>query len=157
MLPNIGATLFIITGCVVAMALILWRTRQWWFAVVPAIAISVQSAVFVTSAAVVGRGRPGVEQLDVSPPTSSFPSGHVGASTAFCVTLALLSQRISHPVVRWAATALCLLVPILVAYARLYRGMHHLSDVLVGMANGLVCAWLAWRYLRRDADREPAA
>ncbi|WP_029664260.1 phosphatase PAP2 family protein [Cellulomonas sp. KRMCY2] len=152
----IGGTLLIIAVCAVVMAVVWWRTRQWWLAVVPAIAISVQSAVFVTSAAAVGRGRPGVEPLDVSPPTSGFPSGHVGASTAFYVTLALLCQRISHPVLRWAATAACLAVPLLVAYSRLYRGMHHPSDVLVGMATGLVCAWLAWRYLRRDAGQTRA-
>jgi undecaprenyl-diphosphatase len=38
-----------------------------------------------------------------------------------------------------------------VAYARLYRGMHHLSDVLVGFLNGIVRAVLAWNYLRRKA------
>lgn len=40
-----------------------WRTRSWWFAVVPALAM-VQSAVLVTSAFVVGRERPDVEHLD---------------------------------------------------------------------------------------------
>jgi undecaprenyl-diphosphatase len=29
--------------------------------------------------------------------------------------------------------------------------MHHLSDILIGAANGLVCALLAWAYLRRKA------
>jgi membrane-associated phospholipid phosphatase len=27
--------------------------------------------------------------------------------------------------------------------------MHHLTDVLVGFLNGIVCAILAWGYLRR--------
>ncbi|MGV8965865.1 MAG: phosphatase PAP2 family protein [Cellulomonas sp.] len=47
------------------------------------------------------------------------------------------------------ATGLCLLVPLLVSYARLYRGRHHLFDVVVGLANGVACAWLDWRYMRR--------
>jgi len=149
---NIGATFFIIATCLVVVALVWWRTRQWWLAVVPAIAISVQSSVFVTAAAVVGRTRPEVDHLDISPPTSSFPSGHVGASTAFYLTLALLSRRIRPPVLRWAATLLCLLIPLLVAYARMYRGMHHPSDVVVGAFNGTVCAILAWRYLRRGSE-----
>jgi membrane-associated phospholipid phosphatase len=149
---NIGATFFIIGACLLVVGLVWWRTRQWWVAVVPAIAISVQSSVFVTAAAVVGRTRPEVEHLDVSPPTSSFPSGHVGASTAFYLTLALLSRRIRNPVLRWAATAVCLLIPVLVAYARMYRGMHHASDVVVGAMNGAVCAVLAWRYLRRGSE-----
>ena len=154
---HIGGTLYIVGAALIVVTLLWWRTKAWWFAVVPLIAISVQSAVFVTSAAVVGRERPEVEQLDVAPPTSSFPSGHVGASTAFYLTLAMFSQRIAHPVLRWAATCACLLVPIFVAYARLYLGMHHLSDVLVGLVNGTICAWLAWRYLRRDEAAQTRA
>lgn len=149
-LSNIGGTLFIVSACAVAIALLWWRTRQWWFAVVPGIAVALQALVFVTSAAVVGRGRPDVEPLDLAPPTSSFPSGHTGASTAFYLTMALLAQRIRQPALRWAATILCVLVPLLVATARLYRGMHSLTDVLVGLLNGIVCALLAWLYLRRS-------
>ena len=152
---NIGGTHFLIIAGLVAMALIWWRTRRWWFAVVPGIALSVQSAVFVAASAIVGRSRPDVDQLDHAPPTSSFPSGHTGASTAFYLTLALLAQRIRNPALRATTTVLCFLVPALVAYSRLYRGMHHLSDVVVGVINGIVCCWLAWRYLRRD-DARPA-
>ena len=146
---NIGATEFIIAACLAAVGVLWWRTRQWWFAVVPAIAVSVQALVFVTAAAVVQRRRPDAEPLDIAPPTSSYPSGHVGASTAFYLTLALVCARIRHPVLRAGATAVCLLVPVLVGYARLYRGMHHVSDVVAGAVVGVVCAWLGWRYLRR--------
>lgn len=149
---NIGGTFFIVVACAVTVGLLVWRTRQWWLAVVPAVAVAVQSAVFVTSAQLVGRERPEVDQLDVAPPTSSFPSGHTGASTAFYLVLALLAQRIRRPALRWAATLVCFLVPALVAFARLYRGMHHPSDVAVGLLNGIACAWLAWRYLRRSDD-----
>ncbi len=101
---------------------------------------------------VVGRERPEVEHLDDSPPTSAYPSGHTGASTAFYVTLAAMAQRIGNPVLRGVVTVLCLLVPLCVGTARLYRGMHSLTDVLMGFANGLVCAFLAWNYLRRDTS-----
>lgn len=150
---NIGGTHFLIIACLVVMGLIWWRTRQWWFAVVPGLALSVQSAVFVAASSLVGRERPDVEHLDHAPPTSSFPSGHTGASTAFYLTLALLAQRIRNPVLRHGATFLCFVVPALVAWSRLYRGMHHLSDVVVGVLNGIACCWLAWRYLRRDDRR----
>jgi undecaprenyl-diphosphatase len=149
-LSNIGQTQFIIGACVLVVALFWWRTKQWWVAVVPAIAIGLQSILFLTSSLLVGRERPDVDLLDDSPPTTAFPSGHTSASTAFYVSLALLCQRIRRPWLRWTLTVLCLLVPFTVGTARLYRGMHHLTDVLVGMANGFVCALLAWRYLRRD-------
>ena len=66
------------------------------------------------------------------------------------MSLALLCQRIEMPWLRWGLTFVCLVIPFTVGTARLYRGMHAPMDVLVGMANGLVCAFLAWRYLRRD-------
>lgn len=152
-LSAIGQTEFLIGACVVAMAVAWWRTRQWWFAVVPGLAVAVQAAIFLTSALVVGRERPQVEHLDHAPPTSSFPSGHTGAATAFYLTLAFAAQRIEQPVVRWAATVLCVLVPVAVGVARTYRGMHATTDVVVGFLNGATCAVLAWNHVRR---RTPA-
>jgi undecaprenyl-diphosphatase len=146
---HIGNTEIVIGVCVVAVALLWWRTREWWRALVPAIAIALQATVFVIATAVVGRPRPHVPHLDPAPPTSSYPSGHVGASTALYVSFALLAQSIQRPALRRLVTTVFLLIPVLVAYARLYRGMHHLSDILIGAANGLVCACLAWAYLRR--------
>lgn len=147
---NIGATEFIIGGCLVAIALVWWRTREWWLAITPGIAVAVQAAVFMLSSLVVGRGRPEVEHLDVSPPTSGFPSGHTGASVAFYLTLVLLTRRVRPRWLRYVLTTLFVVVPLLVAYSRLYRGMHHPSDVVVGAVNGLVCVVLGWRYLRRQ-------
>jgi membrane-associated phospholipid phosphatase len=156
-MSNIGGTEFIIAVCLVGMALLWWRTRRWWFAVVPGLAVGLQALLFVTSSTLVDRERPEVPHLDESPPTSGYPSGHAGASTAFYLTIAMLSQRIAQPVLRVVVTGLCLLVPLLVSFARLYRGMHFPSDVVVGLANGFVCAWLAWRYLRRERSGAPSA
>lgn len=150
---HIGNTEVVIGVCVLMVALTWWLTREWWLAVVPAIAIAVQATVFVVATTVTGRDRPDVEHLDPAPPTSSYPSGHVGASTALYVTLAAMAQRIANPALRWVATVVCLVIPFLVAYARLYRGMHHLSDVVVGFLNGLACFVLAWLYLRRRGGR----
>lgn len=148
---HIGNTEIVIGVCALAVGLLWWRTGQWWRAAVPAIAIAIQSTVFVIATAVVGRPRPEVAHLDPAPPTSSYPSGHVGASTALYLSFALLAQGIERPVLRRLVTAVCLVVPILVGWARLYRGMHHLTDILVGVLNGLACALLAWFYLRRES------
>lgn len=149
-LSAIGQTEFLIGACVLAIALVWWRTRQWWYAMVPGLAVAVQAAIFLTSALVVGRERPDVEQLDEAPPTSGFPSGHTGAATAFYLSLAFMAQRIGNPVLRWGATVLCMLVPVAVGVARMYRGMHSLTDVLVGFLNGMTCAVLAWNGVRRE-------
>lgn len=145
-----GATVSIIGLCLVVVGIVWWRTRQWWFAVVPLIAISAQALVFFFTTLLIDRERPDVEKLDDSPPTSSFPSGHTGAATGLYFTLALMATRIKRPALRAVVVTVCLAIPFLVASARLYRGMHHISDVIVAIINGLVACVLAWGWLRRD-------
>ncbi|WP_243061006.1 phosphatase PAP2 family protein [Nocardioides sp. SR21] len=145
-----GATVSIIGLCLVVVAVVWWRTKQWWYAVVPLIAISAQALVFFFTTLLIDRERPDVEKLDDSPPTSSFPSGHTGAATGLYFTLGLMALRIQHRGLRAVVVTVCILMPFAVASARLYRGMHHLSDVIVAIVNGLVACLLAWNWLRRD-------
>ncbi len=150
----VGNTEIIIGVCAIVVMALWWRTRRWWFAVIPAIAISLQATIFVTATLATGRPRPDVPHLDPAPPTSSYPSGHVGASVALYTSLAIMATTIERTWLRRTVIGLCSVIPLLVAYARLYRGMHHLSDVVVGAINGLVCAGLAASCLSRR--REPA-
>ena len=150
-----GATASIVGIGLVVVGVIWWRTRQWWFAVVPLIAISLQGLVFFFTTLLIDRERPDVDKMDDSPPTSSYPSGHTGAATGLWFTLALLALRIRQPALRAVVVTLCLLVPFLVASARLYRGMHHLSDVTVALVDGTLAAVLAWGWLRRAPAAAP--
>lgn len=148
-----GNTEVVIGATVIAALLIWWRTRQWWVAVTAPLALSMQALFMVVANAVVARPRPDVERLDdPAPPTSSYPSGHVGAPTTLYITLLVLAQRITHPALRWATTLACAAIPTAMMYARVYRGMHHVTDVVVGLLNGLICVWLAWHFLRRRSD-----
>ncbi|NHA68569.1 phosphatase PAP2 family protein [Phycicoccus flavus] len=149
-MSTIGNTEYVIGVGVLVALLVWWRTREWWFAVVPLIAISLQATWFVLAAWIVGRPRPEVEKLDPAPPTSSYPSGHVGASSALYFSFALMATRIGNPVLRRLAVLVGAVVPFVVTFARLYRGMHHVSDVVVGMLNGIGCVLLSWNYLRRE-------
>lgn len=108
-------------------------------AVAPLAAITLETIAFTSAAALVGRARPAVPQLDKPAPTSSFPSGHTGANVALHMTLARLAlPRRSRVRRAMLSTAL----PTAVAASRVYRGMHHPSDVVVGAAVG---AWAARR------------
>jgi membrane-associated phospholipid phosphatase len=140
---HVGNTEIIIGVCVVAVVVVWWRTRRWWFALIPALAISLQATIFVTVSAVIGRSRPDVPHLDPAPPTSSYPSGHVGASVALYGSFAIMATTIERAWLRRTVIGMCSVIPLLVTYARMYRGMHHLSDVVVGAVNGLACAALA--------------
>lgn len=151
-----GATVSIVGVCLLVVGLVWWRTRQWWYAVVPLIAISLQALVFFFTTRLIDRERPDVEKLDDSPPTSSFPSGHTGAATGLYFTVALMALRIQNPALRRVAVGVFLVIPLCVASARLYRGMHHVSDVVVAIVNGSVAALLAWCWLRRSEDQTRA-
>lgn len=97
--------------------------------------------VFLIVTALVGRDRPPVEHLDLAPPTSSFPSGHVGAAVALYGCIAIILLRELRP--RWLAIVLAVVlwsIPVVVAFSRMYRGMHFPSDVLFGAVGGSV--WL---------------
>lgn len=152
-----GSTGVIAVCTLLAVLLLWWGTRQWWSAVVPAIAVLLELAVFLSVSLIVGRPRPDVPHLDQAPPTSSYPSGHTGASTALWFSLALLAQRIRTAWVRVLVTVVCVLVPFAVAYSRMYRGMHSATDVAAGFLNGAVCSGLAYGYLRRDTTGTAAA
>jgi undecaprenyl-diphosphatase len=117
---------------------------------VPAIAILVETAIFLSIASLVDRERPPVEKLDVAPPTSSYPIGHVGASTALYLAFAILARRIERSWLR-RTIFICLATPILVAFARLYRGMHYLTDVAAGLITGIVSALLAYGWYHHRA------
>ena len=61
----------------------------------------------------------------------SFPSGHVGASTAFFGVLFIARRRIGLG---------CLPIPILIGLSRMYIGAHYLSDVVCAAVLGFSCA-----------------
>ncbi|MFD6225961.1 diacylglycerol kinase family protein [Streptomyces sp. NPDC060232] len=125
-----------VTVLCVAALLALPPAPRWAQAVFLGASVAVQSAVFLVVTFVVERPRPDVPQLDGAPPTSSFPSGHVGASVALYGGLAVLVLRRARGPWRYLAAGVLLLVPPAVGLSRVYRGMHHPSDVLGGLLNG---------------------
>ncbi len=128
----VGVTLL----CVIAL-LVLPRTPHRADAVFLGGSVAVQSAVFLFVTMCVERPRPDVPRLDGAPPTSSFPSGHVGASVALYGGLAaLVWTRVRGPW-RYVAAVVLVLVPSAVGLSRMYRGMHHPSDVAGGLVNGI--------------------
>lgn len=95
--------------------------------------------------------RPTVAMIAL-PPDFSFPSGHAVAASALYVTLALLAagvERRAGP--RRLLIASGVLVAVLVAWSRVYLGVHYLTDVVGGLMLGTAGAIVA---ARRVQDRE---
>jgi membrane-associated phospholipid phosphatase len=129
-----GETLTVILGTGVAalvLRLVLHRWRESLFLIA---AVAGQAIAFFCTQLVVERHRPTVHRLDHSPPTSSFPSGHTGAALALYGGLAVI--LLLHA--RWARLWAVLLfaLPVVVAVSRMYRGMHHPTDVTASVVNG---------------------
>ncbi|WP_081952165.1 diacylglycerol kinase family protein [Kitasatospora phosalacinea] len=142
-----------VTATVAVLLLLRHRRRA---AVLLAGAVTLQAVLFVSAAHLVDRARPDVVRLDGSLPTSSFPSGHVGAATALYGGLGLLALHAVRGRWRVPLCALAWAVPVLVAASRLYRGMHHPTDVLFGVLNGAAALWVVAHALPARARRAPA-
>nr|WP_245235939.1 diacylglycerol kinase family protein [Streptomyces durhamensis] len=126
------------------------RLPMWRQAAFLAVAVSLQSLVFLVITVAVDRHRPDVHRLDGSLPTSSYTSGHTGAATALYGGLAVLVlSRLRGPWRRVMA-GLLFLVPVAVGLARLYRGMHHPTDVVGGLVNGCLSLLIVGRPLLTD-------
>jgi membrane-associated phospholipid phosphatase len=123
--------------------------RRWRIAAFVLGAILVEVATYRVTSLIVHRERPTVLRLDHLPTNQSFPSGHVAASVAVYVALALLAtSRFAQRWIHVSAWTLAVLLPLIVASSRMYRGMHHPTDVASGALVGLAavaCALLATR------------
>ncbi|GGL04969.1 hypothetical protein Sme01_64260 [Sphaerisporangium melleum] len=115
--------------------------NRWRESVFIILAVWSQSLVFLLATVFIERPRPGVHHLDPAPPTSSFPSGHTSAAVGFycgmALVLALHTHR--HTALRALWWIIGVAAPLIVAVSRLYRGMHHLTDVTWGLILGFVC------------------
>lgn len=112
-------------------------TRDGRSAVAPAAVLAVETACFVASAALVGRPRPeGVWRPEPPHATSSFPSGHTAAAFALHSTLADLLDRHGARGARLLGPLLRYGIPGAIAFSRVYRGQHHISDTVAGAVLG---------------------
>ena len=119
-----------------------------------------ESATYRVSSLVVPRERPSVHRLEDLPADASYPSGHTAASIAVYAGLVLLlTSKITDRRARMAAWALAVLLPVLVAMSRMYRGMHHPLDVASGVVVGIGAIAVVLFACRSAscAQRSPAA
>jgi membrane-associated phospholipid phosphatase len=117
------------------------------------LALVLEITVFLSVTFVVARPRPDVPRLNSTPSTSSFPSGHTAAATVLFVGTALVIIFCTS-VVFWKVlgSVVAALVVALVGFARVYRGLHHPTDVFVGFVFGCACLAVAALAVRTYVD-----
>jgi membrane-associated phospholipid phosphatase len=132
--------------------------RRWRDVTFLVVALVLEVTVFLTATLLVSRERPEVEHLDATPPTDSYPSGHTAAAVVLYAGLvAIASRSVPDRARRWLLMAFGVLVPLSVAVARVYRGMHHPTDVLAGVALGATCLAVGLLAVRAAWPAEPRA
>ena len=128
--------------------------KRWLEAVVVAVSLILEASVFLAVTLIVGRDRPSVEQLDSSPIGSSFPSGHTAAAVVYATLAVIVFWHTRNVLARAAAVLLCTIVPLVVGWSRMYRGMHHLTDTVAGALLGIVCMVVTIRVVRSSHEAD---
>jgi undecaprenyl-diphosphatase len=131
-------------GLAVLIAAVLGLLHRWREAAFVVLALVLEVMVFLSVTFVVARDRPDVVRMNSTPSTSSFPSGHTAAATVLLIGLAVVVfWCTSRRTVRAACLTTAVLLVVLVAIGRVYRGLHHPTDVVAGALLGLACLWVA--------------
>lgn len=121
-----------------AIALVCAFLRRWLIAAFAVFVLIVESATYRVTSIVVPRDRPHVQRLEDLPADASYPSGHTAAAIAVYAGLVLLlTSRFQTRGLRICAWAMAILIPVFVAFARMYRGMHHPLDIAGGLVVGI--------------------
>jgi undecaprenyl-diphosphatase len=130
----------------VLLVLAYWRRSKKWMRIFAAMILACALAGAGTRLVkiAVGRARPSIQTEaawkgpSLSARYNAFPSGHTAASTAFFATLALACWRIGTPF---------LVIPLLIAFSRIYINAHYLSDVVCALLIGLLSAFAVAQWL----------
>jgi membrane-associated phospholipid phosphatase len=165
----VGSTLAggLVIPCVIAFFLAVFLAlHRWRLAAFVLFAVAIESGGYRATSLIVPRERPSVPRLESLPVDASYPSGHTAASIALYGGLLLvLISRVRNTTLTVLAWVFILALPLFVGWARMYRGMHHLTDTTAGVLLGigaLVAVVFATRAAgatseRRDARRRATA
>ncbi len=130
---NLGGTLDIVIVTAVVCVVFLAVTRRWRPVAFVAVVMLGEVAAFLLTAYLVKRPRPDVAHLDSNLPTSAFPSGHMAATMCLYIAIAILVIGHARGWWRYLFLIPAIVMPVVVAAARMYRGEHHPTDILASV------------------------
>lgn len=149
-----------IPAVVALTALVAAIRRRWRVAAYIVTAITVEAATYRAATLAIQRERPRVPRLDHLPVDASYYSGHTAASVAvYCGVALLITSAVRNGAARAAVWFVAVAIPLLVALSRMYRGMHHPTDVAAGALWGvgsILVAVMAARAAARAEERAAA-
>ena len=149
-----GILIVAVTACVAFLIF----TRHWRPVVFLAVVMFGELGAFLISERIVKRPRPYVPHLDHHLPTSAYPSGHMAATCCLYIAIAILGLGHAKGWWRWLFLVPAIVMPVLIAVSRMYRGEHHPTDItgsLIFAALWLTAATLLIKPNEEPPRREP--
>lgn len=136
---DLGSMSVLMPGAVVVGAALWWRYRSVLLAVVPWVALQINSSVVAVLKRTFDIVRPPQENWLAGAAGGSLPSGHVANTAALLIAVAVVvfvhetSPRVRRTTVVIASSGI-----VIMAWTRLALNVHWLSDVLAGAFVGIV-------------------
>ena len=149
---NLGATQDILIVSVVTCVVFLAVTRRWRPVIFIAVVMFGELGAFLIVEEVVKRPRPAVSHLDTGLPTSAFPSGHMAATTCLYVAIAILVIGHARGWWRYLFLIPAIVMPVMIATARMYRGEHHPTDILASVLFAALWLTAATIFIKPNED-----
>lgn len=140
-----------IIGAIVFAGFMVYRWQRWHEAIFVGLTLMFEAAAFIMTTRIVGRPRPDVEPLFESTIMTGYPSGHSAAAAVYTALAVIVFWHTRAAWARVSAVVVTALIPVIVATARVYQGMHYVSDVVVGVSLGLASVWICYRILGAPA------
>lgn len=136
---DLGSTSVLMPAAVAAGVGLWWRYRSLLLAVIPWVALQINSSVVAVLKRTFDIARPPQENWLAGAAGGSLPSGHVANTTALLIAMAVVvcvhetSSRVRRTSIVIASSGI-----VLMAWTRLALNVHWLSDVLAGAIIGIV-------------------
>ena len=146
-----------ILAMIAVVTIALGTYRRWRAMLFVPIAMLVEISTFLAVNYLVGRPRPDVVKIGSIPKTYSFPSGHVAATLVCWIGAAFLLMAFGRVVAARTLSAIGAVVTAMTGWARIYLGMHHALDVVLGVVMGAAALTIAMRSLRPPTQPADAA
>ena len=143
-----GTGAVLISVAVAVGVVVWWRTRDVLSAIIPWLTLQVCGVVIASMKNWTAVQRPPREFWLTTTDSFSFPSGHVGNTTALVASLVLLVYK-TLPHYSRTSFAVGGLVCIAMAWSRLALNIHWMSDVVAGLLTGTAIAFLVARVAER--------
>lgn len=153
---DLGETITKIAVTAILATVLLFVVKRWLEPLLLVVSLVLEAMVFITVTWLVDRPRPMVPHLDSSPVGSSFPSGHTAAAACYAAIAVVIFWHTRKLWIRIVTVVLTVSIPVAVAVSRMYRGMHHLSDVIGGALLGAAAVIITTKVLQHASERHHA-